>query len=425
VSGRRIVFVGPSLAPAGRPPNRLIYLPPVRHGDLFRLDLGAGDVAVIIDGVYQHVAPLRHKEILATMAAGATVIGAASFGALRAAELHTSGMLGVGRVFDAYRTGQLSDDADVALLHRDDGRRLTVALVSVRFAVADLAAQGRLDAGHAKHLLALAAAMHFTERTEGALRASAERAGAGPPMAQLLSFLGDSDVKAGDALDAIARAGAPGVRNTPAPSFRWDSAYGAQTALYYRPAMPGAAATVRQVLACLQLFAPNYPARHRAYVWRVALDAAAGAALVGPDSAARFLSDAGFQVAAMAQHRYAAASAATFDWTPEERAFVRTFRLPPGSGIYLELPPEALRGAVAAATAACLSLLVCSDEVRGGAGQWRGLLEELWSARSDESFYLGALERGFADAGEALRLAQEFNFPMVSKLARERCEIVP
>ena len=38
-------------------------------------------------------------------------------GALRAAELHSFGMRGVGRIFEAFRDGALEDDDEVAVLH--------------------------------------------------------------------------------------------------------------------------------------------------------------------------------------------------------------------------------------------------------------------------------------------------------------------
>jgi hypothetical protein len=58
------------------------------------------------------------------LAAGIPVYGAASMGALRAAELAQFGMVGVGRIFEAYRDGVLEpfdepfeDDDEVAVLH--------------------------------------------------------------------------------------------------------------------------------------------------------------------------------------------------------------------------------------------------------------------------------------------------------------------
>ena len=38
-------------------------------------------------------------------------------GALRAAELHAFGMRGVGRIFEAFRDGELEDDDEVAVVH--------------------------------------------------------------------------------------------------------------------------------------------------------------------------------------------------------------------------------------------------------------------------------------------------------------------
>ena len=48
------------------------------------------------------------------MAAGTQVFGAASMGALRAAELAPFGMIGVGAIFAAYRDGRLTGDDEVA-----------------------------------------------------------------------------------------------------------------------------------------------------------------------------------------------------------------------------------------------------------------------------------------------------------------------
>ena len=58
-----------------------------------------------------------HKEILWAMAQGIHVFGAASIGALRAAELDAFGMRGIGRIYEAFRDGVLEDDDEVAVLH--------------------------------------------------------------------------------------------------------------------------------------------------------------------------------------------------------------------------------------------------------------------------------------------------------------------
>jgi len=61
----------------------------------------------IVDGYFERVPAVWHKEILWAMSRGVHVLGAASMGALRAAELHPFGMVGVGAIFEGFRDGEL------------------------------------------------------------------------------------------------------------------------------------------------------------------------------------------------------------------------------------------------------------------------------------------------------------------------------
>src|ERR1700758_4110244 len=103
-----IVFSGPSL-PLSKAPfvAGMEWRPPVRQGDLYKAALGRPALIGVIDGTFELVPTVWHKEILWAMAQGIHVYGAASIGALRAAELHSFGMVGIGRIFDAYRDGIL------------------------------------------------------------------------------------------------------------------------------------------------------------------------------------------------------------------------------------------------------------------------------------------------------------------------------
>ncbi|MFG2531407.1 TfuA-like protein [Streptomyces sp. NPDC048516] len=147
------VFVGPSC-----PEPLVLHHPgfvlhgPVKHGDLFSAALAEGDVAVIVDGIYHHRLALRHKEILDVLARGITVIGAASIGALRAAELDGFGMIGVGRVHHWYRTGVFEGDDAVSVAHSETGSPagLNTPLVNLHTAMlagCDARVLGR-DAAH-------------------------------------------------------------------------------------------------------------------------------------------------------------------------------------------------------------------------------------------------------------------------------------
>jgi hypothetical protein len=129
-----VAFIGPSLP--GVRARGVRVLPPARQGDIWRaLELRPRAIA-LIDGVFESQPSVWHREILDALDAGVAVAGGASMGALRAAELHTLGMVGAGRIFRWYRTGAVIDDAEVALLHadREHGyRALTVPQVNVRW----------------------------------------------------------------------------------------------------------------------------------------------------------------------------------------------------------------------------------------------------------------------------------------------------
>ncbi|MFE1824010.1 TfuA-like protein [Streptomyces anulatus] len=165
------VFSGPTVS-AARVREALpdaVTHPPVRHGDLMRLGAGPGDTVLIIDGLWHQSAPVRHKEILALLADGVAVVGAASMGALRAAELAPYGMVGIGRIFEGFRSGALDADDEVAVLHTEDGRPLSEALVNLRAALTRAAADGQMETTEATRLANLARSLPYTRRSWAAL----------------------------------------------------------------------------------------------------------------------------------------------------------------------------------------------------------------------------------------------------------------
>ena len=174
MSGPIIVFAGPCLSGATDGPDgeawrrrlgRVELWPPARRGDIFRALGRSPSVLVLLDGFFYSVPSVTHKELLYALDAGVPVVGAASLGALRAAELESFGMLGVGEVFERFRDGVLDGDDEVALLHasaEQDYRPLTAALVDVRDAVS------RLELGEAgEQWIRRLASRPFTERYLG------------------------------------------------------------------------------------------------------------------------------------------------------------------------------------------------------------------------------------------------------------------
>ena len=103
----------------------------------------------VIDGYFEVTPTVWHKEILWAMAQGIHVFGAASIGALRAAELDAFGMKGIGRIYEDFRDGVLEDDDEVAVLHGPAELGyppLTEAMVNIRATLAAAAREGIISA---------------------------------------------------------------------------------------------------------------------------------------------------------------------------------------------------------------------------------------------------------------------------------------
>jgi len=164
-----VIFAGPTLPPRYRPRDpALAWRPPVRQGELYRAARDGPAIIGVIDGYFEATPTVWHKEILWAMAQGIHVFGAASIGALRAAELDGFGMRGIGRVYDAFRDGALEDDDEVAVLHGPEELgypAVTEAMVDIRATVAAAVAQAVIAAETAATLIAVAKGLFYKERT--------------------------------------------------------------------------------------------------------------------------------------------------------------------------------------------------------------------------------------------------------------------
>ena len=133
-STRPIVFAGPSLARLPAPLRERIDLrPPVRRDDLTALLKLPPGRAVIIDGLFGQSLAVTPTECRELLLAGWTLWGASSMGALRASELWSLGMMGVGDIYLMMRSGVVTADDEVAVgYHPDTHEELTASLVHVR-----------------------------------------------------------------------------------------------------------------------------------------------------------------------------------------------------------------------------------------------------------------------------------------------------
>ena len=131
-----VAFLGPTLQRAEA--SALIdaeFRPPAQQGDVYCAARDGAKIICLIDGAFLTGPSVWHKEILWAMTAGTAVFGAASIGALRAAELHAYGMRGVGRVYRHYRQNACLDEDEVALQFAPEElgySPLSEALVDIR-----------------------------------------------------------------------------------------------------------------------------------------------------------------------------------------------------------------------------------------------------------------------------------------------------
>ncbi|GGH23499.1 hypothetical protein GCM10007036_29300 [Alsobacter metallidurans] len=212
-----LIFLGPSLPAAeARALTDTPILPPAAQGDLYRAVLAHRPRVVgIVDGYFHQVPSVWHREILWAISEGVAVFGAASMGALRAAELDAFGMVGIGRVYKGFRAGRygpfsddFENDDEVAVVHGPPDTeflRLSDAMVDLRQGLAEAHDLGVISAALRDALCAEMAATFYPDRSAEALLASPQLA---PPVAAALRDWWEKayvSQKRRDALALIAR----------------------------------------------------------------------------------------------------------------------------------------------------------------------------------------------------------------------------
>ncbi len=159
------VFLGPSLRL--RDARQLLdatYFPPIKRDDL--ANMIDWDVIVIIDGQFGQSSAVTPKEILNLLDQGVRVVGASSMGALRAAELDSFGMEGIGWVYDRFKQTWIRQEDEVALCYAPhDLSPLTVPLVDIAHWMEILSQNDLLTKAEAAAIFRALKRVFFAERT--------------------------------------------------------------------------------------------------------------------------------------------------------------------------------------------------------------------------------------------------------------------
>ena len=166
-----IIYLGPSLPQAEAekilpPESGVLYLPPIRRGDLSRAVAAGPRIIGIIDGLFFENAAVGHREVLSAIRAGITVVGASSMGALRAAELAPFGMVGIGEVYRRYKDGLIESDDEVALICDPvTNIALSEALINIRITLERAQQESIIDMSETSEILAFSKERYYPDRT--------------------------------------------------------------------------------------------------------------------------------------------------------------------------------------------------------------------------------------------------------------------
>lgn len=171
---RTVIFVGPSIAreALAQVLPEAEFRGPVERGDIEVLlhEDTSPDVIGVVDGKFLHAMSISPKEILTALNKGVTVLGSSSMGALRAAELDTLGMTGIGTIYQWYAEGTIDADDEVAITFDPESlKALCTPMVNFRASVDELVGQGSVTVEEGGRIVETAKSMYFPDRTHASV----------------------------------------------------------------------------------------------------------------------------------------------------------------------------------------------------------------------------------------------------------------
>ncbi len=145
--------------------REVIYKRPIQRGDMGSAIKQQPDIIAIIDGVFHQNSAVGHKEILNAIRQGIRVYGASSMGALRASELDSLGMTGVGYVYTQYATGEVdSDDYVAVMLDSESLEPLSEPLINMKYVFSNAVDENIITESESCELLTIARKTYYPQR---------------------------------------------------------------------------------------------------------------------------------------------------------------------------------------------------------------------------------------------------------------------
>lgn len=181
----------------------VIYKRPIKRGDLSQALKENPDIIGIIDGVFHQNSAVGHKEILNMLKNGINVFGASSMGALRASELDTLGMVGIGYVYNQYASGEVDSDDDVAvMLDSETLEPLSEPLINMKYVFDNALAENILTSYEKDELLGIAKKTYYPKRSYAKILSESDLDS--NKKEELIDFIRESkDIKKEDAKELL------------------------------------------------------------------------------------------------------------------------------------------------------------------------------------------------------------------------------
>ncbi|MBN1133669.1 MAG: TfuA-related McrA-glycine thioamidation protein [Methanosarcinaceae archaeon] len=164
---KTIVFAGTSISHEdARKILDVTYRPPVIRCDVDKAAKNGYNLIGIIDGVFFDKSAVSHREIIKVLNSGVTVVGGCSMGALRASELDSYGMVGIGKIYEWYRDGVIEADDEVAVTTNPDTfEAVSKPLVNIRETLNAAFNAGIIDDRTRKSFLQIAKKTYYPQRS--------------------------------------------------------------------------------------------------------------------------------------------------------------------------------------------------------------------------------------------------------------------
>lgn len=181
----------------------VLYKRPIQRGDLGEALKENPDIIGIIDGVFHQNSAVGHKEILNVLNRGIKVFGASSMGALRASELDTLGMEGIGYVYNQYARGIVDSDDDVAvMLDSETLEALSEPLINMKYVFENAVSENIITKSEKDELLSIAKQTYYPKRNYAQTLANSTLDN--DKKENLINFIRESDdIKKEDAKDLL------------------------------------------------------------------------------------------------------------------------------------------------------------------------------------------------------------------------------